>query len=296
MTMFKHIKYICVLSALYSCSSLAGIEVYGSPEKQVAFKSASELSHHLDNSGLQLLSARSERQVPRVFVSHVPKDLAELSVDQKTRTFIRMILTNILQANDYILQDRAALHAAYADNHLDGEEAKWVEDLSHRYGFEQAPSYEELRKRVDTIPVSLALAQAIDESAWGTSHFAVEGNALFGEHLPPHSKSKKYVQAKGADVKLAAFDTILETCMEYLHNLNTNHAYHHLREMRHDAREIERELNGIELAEALQHYSERGMLYVDDLRSIIRHRDLHELDPTRLQEGQTTVFHIESID
>ncbi|MCE9679872.1 glucosaminidase domain-containing protein [Shewanella sp. AS1] len=281
------------LLLLGSMNSFAGIEVYGDADKRLQFSSASELSAHLDNSGLQLHAVRKEGAVPRVFVSHVPHDLAELDVDLKTRTFIRMILTNILQANYHVQQDRARLEAAFADGSLDEEERLWVHELSLRYGFDESASFDELIKRVDIIPVSLALAQAIDESAWGTSHFAIEGNALFGEHLPPHSKSKKYIQARGADVKLAAFDTILETCIEYVHNLNTNHAYHHLREMRHDARQLKQELSGPVLAQALQHYSERGQLYVDDLRSIIRHRDLHELDPAQLQEGHTTLLHIE---
>src|SRR5690606_5041133 len=43
------------------------------------------------------------------------------------------------------------------------------------------PTLQALLRRVDVIPPSLALAQAANESAWGTSRFAQEGYNLFGQ-------------------------------------------------------------------------------------------------------------------
>ena len=40
---------------------------------------------------------------------------------------------------------------------------------------------DKLKRRVDIVPPSLALAQAAEESGWGTSRFAIKGNSLFGQ-------------------------------------------------------------------------------------------------------------------
>ncbi|GLS82889.1 glucosaminidase domain-containing protein [Paraferrimonas haliotis] len=292
--LIKPLKFGLASCLLVAPLSFAGIEVYGDIDKQVPFYSASELAQQLDQHGLKTETVRHMRAVPPVFVGHIPSDLSTLTVEQKTDTFIRIILTNMVQANERIQADRDKLIALHSDHHLQRHESQWVEELAQHYGFGGTPTKEELLKRVDTIPVSLALAQAIDESAWGTSHFAVEGNALFGEHLPPHSKSKKFIQARGADVKLAAFDTVLETCMEYVHNLNTGAAYADLREMRHQARQNNQHISGHELATALVSYSERGNDYVENLQSIINHRNLGELDNTRLIQEQQSVLHIKA--
>ena len=139
--------------------------------------------------------------------------------------------------------------------------------------------------RVDTIPPSLAITQAIEESGWGTSHFAIEGNALFGEHLPAHSHGK-FIEASGAKVKMAAFDTVLQATVAYMHNLNTSHAYRHLREKRSVMRngDARHSVDGYELANALKHYSEIGMKYVNLLHNIMRHYHLKELDSVYLDK------------
>ena len=56
----------------------------------------------------------------------------------------------------------------------------------------KADNLDALLIKADEIPVSLALAQAVIESGWGTSRFAYEGNALFGQYVWGNSDTGSY--------------------------------------------------------------------------------------------------------
>ena len=135
-----------------------------------------------------------------------------------------------------------------------------------------------LLRRVDVIPVSLVLAQAANESAWGTSRFAREGNNLFGIWTWDESKGivpKK--RAPGHRHLVRRFDSIQESVRYYLHNLNSHPAYTQLRILRAHAREQGRPLRGSELAAGLTRYSARGEEYVRLIRQLIQRYDLASL-------------------
>ena len=139
--------------------------------------------------------------------------------------------------------------------------------------------------RVDEVPVSLVLAQAANESGWGTSRFAAEGNALFGQWsfggsgmLPSEQR------ASLGDYRVAAFESPLLSVIAYMRNLNTHNAYARLRELRAAARAAGEEPSGYELAAGLDRYSERGQDYVDELRSMIDFNGLRPTDETYLAE------------
>ena len=137
----------------------------------------------------------------------------------------------------------------------------------------------ELMRRVDMIPASLVLAQAANESAWGTSRFAREGNNIFGQWC--YDEGCGLVpQRRGKDAthEVRAFASIQASVAAYFRNLNTNRSYEDLRELRAAMRMQDMPLNSIILARGLTRYSERGQAYVSELQDIIRVNRLGMLD------------------
>lgn len=129
----------------------------------------------------------------------------------------------------------------------------------------------ELLMRVDIIPAELALAQAANESAWGTSRFSQQANNLFGEWtFQPGTGIIPEGRPEGATYEVRRFETVYDSIRSYLLNLNTHFAYQELRQMRAEARAENRPLDGSQLAEGLFRYSIRGEEYVKDLQSLIR--------------------------
>ena len=133
----------------------------------------------------------------------------------------------------------------------------------------------ELWIRVDEVPVSLGLAQAAKESGWGTSRFAVAGNALFGERcFSAGCGVVPEARRPGLRHEVRAFATPRGAVAGYVNNLNTHPDYQRLREMRAELRESGDPLTGFELAETLQNYSERRDRYIREVRQLIRSNDL----------------------
>ena len=251
--------------------------------------SVQELIELFSANNYQLDIVRKNKVVPSLFVTQIPHGLRKMEVHEKTGTFIRIMLPNVIKANELIGRDRATLLGINSKiekgKSLSAAEETWLKQLAKHYST-KSDDLASLLARVDTIPPSLAITQAIEESGWGTSHFAIEGNALFGEHLPAHSHGK-FIEASGAKVKMAAFDTVLQATAAYMHNLNTSHAYRHLREKRSAMRngKITHTVDGHELANALKHYSEIGMKYVTLLHNIMRHHHLNDLDDVQLDKS-----------
>ena len=136
-----------------------------------------------------------------------------------------------------------------------------------------------LLERVDAIPVSLVLAQAANESAWGTSRFAVDGNNLFGQWCYVQGCGfVPYERASDADHEVRRFRSINAGVRAYFRNLNTHPSYTHFRRMRARMRSQERALDPIQLAYGLASYSQRGDFYIDEVQTIIQQNDLHLRD------------------
>jgi Bax protein len=128
-----------------------------------------------------------------------------------------------------------------------------------------------LLQRVDVVPVSLVLAQAAKESAWGRSRFAREGNNLFGEWcftagcgMVPRRRES------GKTHEVETFPSVRAAVASYIHNLNSHPSYRMLRSIRASLREAGKPLNGLALARGLEAYSAQGSDYVASVRDIIR--------------------------
>ena len=135
---------------------------------------------------------------------------------------------------------------------------------------------------MDIIPVSIALAQAANESGWGTSRFALEGNALFGQW----TWSKKGISPKNKDPnqshKVLQFQILKASVRAYKNNLNTHNAYREFREARANMRNLKRKLRGVELAQYLDKYAETGKEYTKVIKLIIEQNSLADFDNVKL--------------
>lgn len=208
--------------------------------------------------------------------------IPEVSV--KKQMFFDFMEQYIVAQNQQVSEIRQRL-LAIADLTSEGvalsrEQSNTLQVIAERYaldtsGMADSAVMEELLRRVDTIPVSLALAQAANESAWGTSRFALEGNNLFGQWcydegcgLVPNRRRAD------ASHEVQAFESIDAAVRAYFMNLNTHDRYEDFRTLRYQMRTQQGELDPLALAYRLDGYSERGEAYVDEVQTIIQQNDL----------------------
>jgi uncharacterized FlgJ-related protein len=232
------------------------------------------------------------RVVPRIEITEIPqrwqKTAQTIPINDKKNIFFRLTGSGILQANEKILSEREHLLNAIDKNDIDDNE--WLASLGVKYKVIKQESDKldkqaltELRKRVDIVPPSLALAQAAEESGWGTSRFAIKGNSLFGqwdfsgEGLKPREQRTEL-----GDYGIAVFDSPQDSIEAYMLNLNTHNAYQRMRQKRAVFRQQNRRPTGWDLAKTLDKYSERGIGYVKSLHAIMSYNRLNDADQAYL--------------
>ncbi len=174
------------------------------------------------------------------------------------------------------------------DPDMTREQRQWLYEMAKRY--ETNPyDWDAFMARVDIVPPSLAIAQAAEESGWGTSRFAREGNALFGQYTYKASNGiLPEERANGRHHLIRAYSSLVEGVRSYMHNLNYHRAYGEFRSARKWLRAHAKPMDGHTLAGELIRYSERGAAYVETIRHIIRANKLSPLDDARLHEDRWT--------
>lgn len=243
-----------------------------------------------ERAGYKLDSVRKSGQgVPRLRLASLPRDLPDISdASDRKRIFLSLALPLVLEANRRVAGQRSRL-IYLADGIRSGRapaagQQDWLARLAERYGV-RPDRIDRLLRRVDGVPPSLALAQAATESGWGTSRFAMQGNAVFGQWTSASGEGLVPTERpQGRDYKVRSFDRLIDSFDAYLLNLNTHRAYRDFRAMRAEMRLNGKPLDGMALAGTLLAYSERGQEYVDLLRGIIRVNELAPLDAARLNE------------
>lgn len=224
--------------------------------------------------------------VPRLYVTSLPRDFQDVEeIDARKDLFIRSILPLVLIANEELRSQRRQL-VSLLEKLERGEisilERAWLDAMAEHYGLAHG-QYDLLQRRVDEIPPSLALAQAIVESGWGTSRFALEGNALFGQRTLPGAGDAMTARL-ASDVRVKAFDDLMSSVRAYMYNLNTHPAYTEFRRLRAKERKAKGRVGGRVLASALTDYAELED-YIGRLRDLIRVNDLAALDRVYLATG-----------
>lgn len=232
-----------------------------------------------------------QRPVPRLFVAEIPPGLESIEdVDRRKRAFFRMMLPLILKVNEGILNDRSRV-LRLRDQMSEGRplappDADWLRAIADYYRLDADRvadiDFDRLLRRIDLIPPSLALAQAAEESGWGTSRFARQGNALFGQWTWGGEGIVPKNRAEDKTHRIKAYPSLFAAVRDYARNLNTHAAYRELRARRLAARRQDGMARGWDLAATLTSYSERGPEYVDSLHTIMRANDLAAFDRARL--------------
>ena len=268
--------------------SVSAIERY---HRLSRLKTSGALSETFSQLGYDLDRVRSgEAAVPRLFLASLPGDIRHIrETGARKSLFIKTVLPLVLQVNEEILRDRRRLWNLHFQINLGKKpgpaDRLWLMNMSERYGFKQI-SIQTLLKRVDIIPPSLALAQAAEESGWGTSRFVREGNAVFGQWTFSATSS---LMPSRRDVdklhRVRAFSSLLDSVRAYAHNLNTHRAYGKLRKIRNGLRLKGEPVEGLLLVDNIKSYSQRGGKYARDIRNLIKGNNLHRLDDARLHDG-----------
>ena len=243
-----------------------------------------------DDLGYDLKGVRAGQKVKPIYLTKLPKDLKTLGDTKKKRElFIKIVLPLILDENEKILEDRKKLFKILGKNFNSVGERVWLKRRFKEYKIDDQ-DLSKLKIRMDIIPVSIALAQAANESGWGTSRFALEGNALFGQW----TWSKKGISPKNKDPdsshKILQFQILKASVKAYKNNLNTHNAYQEFREVRAQLRQENKKITGLALTKYLKNYAAIGEKYVAILEDIIEKNSLADFDnanllPTKLKKG-----------
>ena len=229
-----------------------------------------------------LNTVRFEKVVKPIYFTQFPKDLDEIqSVKLKKDTFIKIVLPLVVAENEKILDDRSKLLRISKKKMTSEKEKQWLRQKFLEYKVKKG-SIEELTARMDIIPTSIALAQAAKESGWGTSRFALEGNAIFGQWTWNGKGIEPLFKDKSKSHKILKFPILRASVKAYKNNLNTHKSYLKFREKRKKLREGKKKINGLELSKTLDNYAQTGSEYTKILAQIIIQNRLMDFEPVRL--------------
>ena len=229
-----------------------------------------------------LKKVRYQKKVKPIYFTQFPKDLDEIKDTQlKKETFIKIVLPLVVAENDKILNDRMKLKEIVSKKMTSDKEKLWLRQKLREYKVKNS-DMKELQKRMDIIPVSIALAQAAKESGWGTSRFALEGNAIFGQWTWTGQGIEPLNKGKHEGHKILRFPILRASVKAYKNNLNTHKVYSEFREKRSKLRKRNRKIKGTELTDTLDKYAQTGKEYTKILEQIINQNDLSDFETVRL--------------
>ena len=229
-----------------------------------------------------LSQVRNKKLVKPIYFTQFPKDLDELqSTRLKKETFIKIVLPLIVAENERILADRLKMKRIYKKKNTTDLEKQWLRQKLLEYKVKKG-NMAELLLRMDIIPTSIALAQAAKESGWGTSRFALEGNAIFGQWTWSGKGIAPLNRESDKSHKILKFPILRASVKAYQNNLNTHKSYIKFRDKRSEMRKKNKVISGLDLTETLKNYAQTGSEYIKILNQIIRQNRLTDFEPVRL--------------
>ena len=242
----------------------------------------SEIDSLFKEVNYNLTDVRVTKLVKPVDIGLLPNEIKNIgSTKKRKEMFIKIVLPLIVKENTKIRIDRKRLFTILNKNSNTDIEKKWLEKKYKQYGVRQN-DLSTLKIRMDEIPVSLAIAQAAKETGWGTSRFALKGNALFGQWTWSGEGLKPKNAEKGKDHKVMKFHSLQLSVRAYLRNLNTHSTYKNLRKSRTELRNQNKPLDSMILSKHLDKYAETGSQYIEVLQKIIEQNNLKDFDEARL--------------
>ncbi len=229
-----------------------------------------------------LSEVRAEKLVKPIYFTQFPRDLETIqSTKLKKETFIQIVLPLVVAENERILEDREKLKSLIDKKFTTDLEKQWLRQKLLEYKVKKG-DLKELMLRMDIIPTSIALAQAAKESGWGTSRFALEGNAIFGQWTWSGQGIAPLDRESNKNHKILKFPILRASVKAYQNNLNTHKSYKNFREKRSKLRNSKKKISGLELTETLKNYAQTGSEYTKILNQIIRQNRLTDFERVRL--------------
>ena len=239
------------------------------------------VSSLFEDHDYDLSKIRKGTKVKPFYISLLPKDLSSIeNYKEKKELFIKIVLPLILHENDKIEKDRKKLFKILAKKYNNKQEKNWLKWKFKEYKIKNS-DISELKIRMDIIPVSIAIAQAAIESGWGTSRFALEGNALFGQWTYS-GKGLKPLDNTDGDHKIMQFKILIASVKAYKKNLNTHSGYARFREARADLRVQNKKVTGLKLTKYLDKYAATGEQYTKKIELTIKKNALSDFESAKL--------------
>jgi len=320
-TMYKNRKYNSIKNTILICIAtvffiigpilMANWQIETSKQKTSAISLVKNIHLRDGDHALKILAfhgfdmaliRRGRMAVPEIYFANLPRELLRLKdVKIKKKLFFSALLPAILKVNQTIRQSRKKLKSIIFKITI-GEDVSeadyyWLTQKLIRYKVKVGDVRHfvthtgnilgQLLNRMNIIPPELALAQAAQESGWGTSRFAQQGNALYGEWtwgtgcgIVPSKREK------GKKHRIKCFKTIIRAVDSYVLNLNTHKGYREFRQKRSLYRD-DQVIDVMRLVDTLTNYSEEGAAYVTKIKNIIRVNRLNDFKKSRLEPSQS---------
>jgi len=243
---------------------------------------ASTIKQLFQDTDYKLDDVRETKLVKPVALTLLPGEIKMIESTKKRKEFfIQIVLPLVLKENNNIRLDRKTLFKIINKSNNTKLEKKWLEKKYKQYGV-TSKDLTTLKIRMDEIPVSLALAQAAKETGWGTSRFAQEGNALFGQWTWSGEGLKPKEADENKGHKVMKFNVLQASVRAYQRNLNTHRSYKNFRLARAHLRDNDQPLDSLILSQFLKNYAETGDQYVEVLQKIINQNNLKDFDDAKL--------------
>ena len=244
--------------------------------------SAATIEQLFKDTNYSLKDVRKNKFVKPINLDLLPNEMKMIeNIKQKKNLFIQIVLPLILKENTQIRLDRKKLFVILNKSNNSEAEKKWLNMKFKQYGVKSKDLFT-LKIRMDEVPTSLAIAQAAKETGWGTSRFALEGNALFGQWTFSGEGLKPLAIDGDKTHKVMKFQILQASIRAYQRNLNTHSSYKKFRKLRALARENNEKLDSLILADSLDKYAATGKEYTEILKKIIKQNALKDFDDAKL--------------
>lgn len=217
------------------------------------------------NSVQDIVEVKSEKVKPVIYTNSI--NLSNLSIDDKKKAFINMLIPSILVAKHRLSKDQEQVGKLLKLKNLTQKEQLWLTKKRHIF---KASTIDELYAKMEVHPTSIVIAQAIIESGWGTSRFFKKANNVFGIwSFNGHEKRIAASEKRGKEtVYLKKYSSMEQSIYDYFLMLSTKDVYEEFREVRLTNKDP------FLLVEKLEKYSELGDVYIQNLKKTIEKNKL----------------------
>ena len=244
--------------------------------------SAATIEELFKSTNYSLDDVRKNKLVKPISLTLLPTEIKKIeNVEKRKNLFIQIILPLIIKENNDIKLDRIKLFSILNKSINTKVEKAWLNSKFKQYGVLNK-DLSTLKIRMDEVPVSMAIAQAAKETGWGTSRFAQEGNALFGQWTWSGEGIKPSKADGKSTHKVMRFNVLQASVKAYQRNLNTHSTYRNFRSARAELRDQGKKLDSMILSGYLDKYAETGKEYVRVLQQIIKQNNLTDFDDAKL--------------